>query len=119
MIPFEIRYSCALANISSFAAQKACAWSISDREIEGEDGQPPREPARADRQELLAFDETDDRAEPDREQAADVHDQQHGSDLIRGPEHDDGQRRHHDRPEDQWLVVSGIRGHRGQGARRQ
>ena len=55
-------------------------------EVEDEDREPARKAARADRQHLLPLDQPDDRAEADREQAADVDEQQHVADEVRAPQ---------------------------------
>ena len=100
------------------------AQRAEDREIQDEDGEPAREAAGADRQDLLPFDQPDDRAEPDGEQAADVEEQQHVADQERRPQQDDGKRGHPEGPEDQRLVTVRIgavfgmlevSGRRGQG----
>ena len=62
-----------------------------DEEIQDQDREPARKSVWPDRQQSLPLDETDDRTEPNREQAADVDEEQDAANLVGGPQQDDGQ----------------------------
>ena len=77
-------------------------------EIQNEDREPARKSFVAYREQPLLFNEPDHRAEPDRQQAADVEEQQDLANQVRGEDDDDGEGRHHDRVADQRLLLGEI-----------